>query len=644
MLKGSLLLGAGTAVGGSVALTSPARAAAEGDGAGLAPPSSRLRAGEAGPVEVQPVAAPGEEKLHVREPGSDFMVDILRALKIDYVAAMPGSSFRGLQESVVNYGKNSKPKLIVCAHEETSAAICHGYAKVAGKPMACMVHSNVGLQHASMAIYNAWCDRVPMIVIAGNVLDATKRRPGVEWLHTAQDVAAQVRDFVKWDDMPLSLPHYAESFVRAYSISMTPPQEPVLIVCDAELQEEHMEHRAELKIPRLAAVAPAMGDTASVEAAARLLVNAKNPLIVADRAVRTPDGLPLMVRLAELLNAPVIDQMGRMNFPSNHYLNQTFLQTTLVRDADVILGLELGDVYGLTNAVADLIDKVSRRTIGVDTKVISISTGYGYMKSNQQDFQRYFAADITMAADAEATLPSLIAAIERQITPAQRQVISGRTEKLKQDFKDMREAAVYDAAHGWDASPVSTARLSQELWAQIKSEKWALVSDTDFINRWPQRLWDITETYQYIGAGGGYGVGYGAPAAVGAALAHAEAGRLTVCVQADGDLMCAPQVFWTLAHHSIPMLMLMHNNRAWHQETMHLQRMANRRDRDPTTWGTGTLINEPNIDYAGMARSMGVWAEGPISDPDKLAASITRALAVVKAGKPALIDVITQPR
>jgi acetolactate synthase-1/2/3 large subunit len=581
---------------------------------------------------------------HVEHPGSDFMVDVMKAAGIEFIALTPGSSFRGLHESLVSYGGETTPKMIVVTHEEISAAICHGYAKVAGKPMACLVHSNVGLQHASMAMYNAWCDRAPMMVIAGNVLDATKRRPGVEWYHTAQDLGTIVRDFVKYDDAPVSLQHFAESFMRAQAIAMTPPTKPVLIVADGELQEGEVENGAALRIPHLAVPTPPTGDPQSVATAARWLVSAKKPVIVVDRAARTPAGIKLLVKLAESLNAPVIDLLGRLNFPTNHYLNHTWLQPRLIADADVILALELSDLWGLTNTVPDIVGRPSRSLIKPDTKVVAINTDYLYSKSNMGDQERYFSADLTVAADSEATLPLLIEAVQRELSPALSAVVAARRQPAIDAFEKMRDQARRDAALGWDASPISTARLCQELWAQIRTERWALVSTSQFISRWPQRLWDMTEHHQYIGSEGGYGVGYGAPAAVGAALAHQKAGRLTVNIQHDGDLMMQPGVLWTMAHHSVPMLNVMHNNRAWHQETMHIQRMANRRQRHPERASIGTVISEPDIDFAAVAKGLGVWAEGPISDPAKLGPALTRALAVVKSGKPALLDVLTQPR
>jgi acetolactate synthase I/II/III large subunit len=615
-------------------------------GPAVAEPGSALIAAETqAPVSMPSLSeAAATDSLHIGNPGSDFMVDMLRAVGIEYVAAMPGSTFRGIHESIVNYAGNTQPELITCTHEEASAAIAHGYAKVAGKPMACLVHSTVGLQHASMAIYNAWCDRVPMMILAGNIADSSKRRNGVEWYHTAQDLGAMVRDFTKWDDMPLSLQQYAESFVRAYTLSVTPPMEPVLIVADGDLQERPIEDARDIVVPNLRPVALPAASPGALAAATGLLSEAKSPVIVVDRAIRTAAGMNALVELAQTLNAPVVDLLARMNFPTNHYLNLTWEQARLIRQADVILALEVGDLWGVTSAVSDSINRPSQRIARADVKVISISTGYLYEKSNMQDAQRYSSATLAIAADTEASLPELVRILKVSMTGEQKARAASRTQELKQAFDAMRAAAREDATHGWDASPISTARLSQEVWNAIRNENWALVSSSLFISRWPQRLWDFTEPYQYIGGEGGYGVGYGAPAAVGAAIAHAKAGRLAVNIQTDGDLMVLPGVLWTLAHHKVPLLTVMHNNQAWHQESMHVQRMADRRDRGADKGTVGTVLNDPAIDYAGMAKSMGMWAEGPISAPEDLAPALVRAIAQVKSGRPALLDVITQPR
>lgn len=595
-------------------------------------------------AETSPLIGDTDPDRLIKHPGSDFMVDLLKHSDIKYVAAMAGSSFRGIHESIVNYGGNRDPQLIVCAHEEVSAAICHGYAKVAGKPMACLIHSTVGLQHASMAIYNAWCDRVPMMIIAANHLDATKRRPGVEWTHTAQDLGAMVRDYVKYDDTPRSLQHFAESYMRAFELSLTPPYEPVMIVADGELQEEDIHDASVLSIPKRAPVQPSSASAAAISQIADLLVNAESPLIVADRAARSQTGVDSIVELAETLNAPVVDQGGRMNMPTTHYLNQTSLQQALVRSSDVILALELTDIWGLINSLPDTAERKSSRIARAGAKVIGISANYGYVRSNVQDAQRYYAADVTVDADAQECLPAIIKAVQERLTRQRRRVIAEKTPALRKTYVEMREADASAAAIGWDASPISTARLSMELWDQIKELDWGLVSNSAFISMWPQRLWDIDKYNQYIGGEGGYGIGYTTPASVGAALAHRDAGRIAISITGDGDLMMLPGTLWTMAHHSVPLLTVVHNNRAWHQETMHLKRMSGRRNRNPESWRVGTVINDPHVDYAGMARCMGVWAEGPIDKPEDLAGAISRALAVVKGGKPALLDVVTQVR
>src|SRR6204780_4772795 len=293
-LKGAAASAAALAAG-----TSPA-AAQQPASRRVTPPSASALAEETGAVSSS------VEVLTADRPGSDFMVDVLKSLGFEYVCANPGSSFRALHESIVNYGGNKAPELITCCHEEQSVAMADGYAKIEGKPLAVMAHSTVGLQHASMAIYNAFAAQSPAFIILGNTLDATARRPGVEWYHSAQDAVAMVRDYSKWDDLPISLPHFAESAVRAYQLAMTPPMGPVLLVADSDLQETPMEPGAKRRIPKLTLNGPPAADSAAVAEIAKLLVAAQNPVLLADRAVRTPAGMKLLVELAETLQAPVV--------------------------------------------------------------------------------------------------------------------------------------------------------------------------------------------------------------------------------------------------------------------------------------------------------------------------------------------------
>ena len=595
-------------------------------------------------AQQAPGAASEVEVLTTDTCGSDYMVDVIKSLGFEYVCANPGSSFRGLQESIINYGGNRSPEFITNCHEESSVAMGHGYFKAEGKPLAVLAHGTVGLQHASMAIYNAWCDRVPVYIIIGNYVDAAIRRPA-EWYHGVLDAAAMVRDYVKWDDQPASLTHFGESAVRAYKIAMTPPMAPVLISADAELQESPLESKTKLTVPKLTMPAMPQGEAGAVTELARLLVAAENPVLVADRLARTPAAMPLLIELAETLQAAVIDQGGRMNFPSLHPLNQTQRAAAAIGEADVVVGLEVADFWATVNALRDQLHRSTRKMTKPGAKLATVTTGDLYIRSNYQDFRRMADVDLAIAADGEATLPALIEAVRRATTGDRKRVFQQRGAKLTEASKAARERMREAATYAWDASPLSTARVAAEVWAQIRNEDWSLVSNYySEAGVWPRRLWDFNKPYQWLGHAGGGGIGYGAPSSVGAALANKKYGRFSVSLQTDGDLMYAPGVLWTAAHHRIPLLSVMLNNRAYHQEIMHVQRMCNQRNRGVDRGTMGSTLTDPNIDFAKLAQGLGVYADGPITDPKDLGPALRRAVAAVKRGEPALVDVVTQAR
>ncbi len=595
-------------------------------------------------AQQAPGAASEVEVLTTDTCGSDYMVDVIKSLGFEYVCANPGSSFRGLQESIINYGGNRSPEFITNCHEESSVAMGHGYFKAEGKPLAVLAHGTVGLQHASMAIYNAWCDRVPVYIVIGNYVDAAIRRPA-EWYHGVLDAAAMVRDYVKWDDQPASLTHFGESAVRAYKIAMTPPMAPVLISADAELQESPLESKTKLTVPKLTMPAMPQGEAGAVTELARLLVAAENPVLVADRLARTPGAMPLLIELAETLQAAVIDQGGRMNFPSLHPLNQTQRAAAAIGEADVVVGLEVADFWATVNALRDQLHRSTRKMTKPGAKLATVTTGDLYIRSNYQDFRRMADVDLAIAADGEATLPALIEAVRRATTGDRKRVFQQRGAKLTEASKAARERMREAATYAWDASPLSTARVAAEVWAQIRNEDWSLVSNYySEAGVWPRRLWDFNKPYQWLGHAGGGGIGYGAPSSVGAALANKKYGRFSVSLQTDGDLMYAPGVLWTAAHHRIPLLSVMLNNRAYHQEIMHVQRMCNQRNRGVDRGTMGSTLTDPNIDFAKLAQGLGVYADGPITDPKDLGPALRRAVAAVKRGEPALVDVVTQAR
>ncbi|HKA77906.1 MAG TPA: thiamine pyrophosphate-dependent enzyme, partial [Pseudolabrys sp.] len=466
------------------------------------------------------------------------------------------------------------------------------------------------------------------------------------------DINALVRDFTKWDDQPVSLQHFAQSFVRAYKMAMTPPHEPVMIALDSGLQEQTLHDRSKLTIPRYVPTSPPQGDMNAVREAARLLAAAEHPVIIADKYARTADGVALLVQLAETLQAPVIDQKGRMNFPNTHHLFQNGRAQVLIKEADVILGLELSDYWGTVNGHVDNGENdgtgLQESHIKPNAKLISISSITLNTKSNYQDFQRFQVVDVDMAGDAQATLPALIEAV-KQALPANRAAnLETRGAAMQKAWGEARDRTRQAASYAWDATPISTARMSMEVYAQIKDLDWSSIGGDRQLSSWPSRLWPMDKYYHHIGGPGGYGIGYNASAAVGAALANRAFGRFSVNFQPDGDMMFGPGVLWTAVKHQIPLLSVMHNNRGYHQESMHVQRMSSRRNRVASLGKdiapVGTRLENPTIDYAKLAGAMGMWSAGPITDANELAPALKKAVQVVKSGEPALVDVVTQPR
>lgn len=635
------------AVASAAGVVASGTAGAVGAGGAQAPRLPSALPPTAHTVAVE-TAVPAENSRIGGKPGSDFMVDVIKSLDIKYMPTNCASSFRGIHESLIDYGGNKMPEYISCMHEESAVGMAHGYFKVTGKPLLTLCHGVVGLQHATMAIYNAWCDRVPVIVMGGNDLDASNRPPGVPTFHSAQDINAIVRDYTKWDDTPVAPQHFAQSFVRAYKIATTPPYGPVAISLDAGLQQEPLKDSDKLYIPRLSPTSAPQGDTGAVKEAARLLVKAERPVIVVERSARSENGVRLLVQLAEALQAPVVDLGGRMNFPKTHYLSRP---PTVVNNADVILGMEVADFWGVVNSYVDNGEEgigVNRTRMKPDTKLISINSSELLTKANYQDFQRYQAVDVSMPADAEATLPALIDAVKSAMSNDLKAAFEKRGEAAKKAHVEIRERAREAAAVAWDSSPISTARLSMEIYNAVKTLDWSLVASSGNVSNWPNRLWPMEKYYHWLGSSGGYGVGYGAPASVGAALANRDLGRFSVSIQGDGDLMYAPGVLWTAARHKIPLLSVMHNNRGYHQELMHVQRMANFRNRVANLGNDlgpiGTSIQNPDIEYHKLAESMGWWAKGPIKDPAQLGPALKEAVAAVRSGQPALLNVWTQPR
>jgi len=592
--------------------------------------------------------AKAQSRIEKKQPeyGSDVVVDLMKAFDIEYAAFNPGATFRGIHDSIVNYGGNHRPEVIFCNHEEISVALAHGYAKAKGKPMVAIVHNMVGLQHASMAIFNAWIDRVPVIVLGGTgPMNTKRRRPRIDWIHTALVQGNQVRDYVKWDDQPYTLADVADSFIRGYRIATTEPTAPVYINYDADLQEDRVADSMDIPdVHRYAPPAPMQANPEALRRAAQLLLDAQAPIIIADYLGRNPQSVTLLIELAELLAAPVIDKGARFNFPTTHPLDVTDGARELLQKADVILALDVPDLYGSLTTVSKQ-TRACEYVTSPAAKIISISMNDMLVRSWAGDVQALQPVDVPMSADTSVAIPELTRLCRELLgTNGQKKAaIEARQKELAEKHKSRRAKWMADAQAKASLQNISTAFLAYDLGEVIKREDWVLVNGTS--NGWSRRLWDFTQPNQYLGASGGAGVGYGASAAIGAALALKETGKLAVDIQADGDLLMTSSSLWTAAKHRIPLLIVMHNNQSFYNSEEHGIEVAKYRGRPVENAGVGTHVDDPAVDFAKMAQSFGIHAEGPIQRPAELRPALERALKFVKEKRlPALVDVIAEPR
>jgi acetolactate synthase-1/2/3 large subunit len=560
---------------------------------------------------------------------SDVIVDLMHEYGFPYAALNPGASYRGLHDSMVNYG-NNRPVMMLCQHEETAVQIAHGYAKASGKPMIAILHNLVGLLHANMAVYYAYADRAPVFIIgATGPMDETKRRPRIDWIHSALVQGEAVRAYTKWDYQPTVIDGVPESFARAYSVMMTEPRGPIYMCYDAWLQEQPLEH--EVAVPKGFGLPSAMApDPAALQRAADMLLAAKHPAIIAEYVGREPAGFHALVELAETLNAPVYDVNARLNFPSRHPLNLSMVKDVF-READLILLLDTRDWERPTTELVSTTREVNS-LVPKGCKWIDIGFGDVEISSWAMDYQRLAHADLRILADTTLAIPALT------------KLLKGKVPKREPWFAELRRKAhaewQAEARRDWDASPITLPRLATEVWNAIQSEDWVLTAGT--LDDWARQIWDFDKPYRHPGKSLGTATQIGI--SLGVALAHRDAKRLVVDLQPDGDLMFDAGALWVAAKHRIPLLVVMYNNRAYYNDWEHQIRMAKLRGTPVERAHIGMDMVDPAPDFASMAKAMGWYAEGPIERPADVAPALKRAIERVKAGQPALLDTITQKR
>jgi acetolactate synthase I/II/III large subunit len=575
--------------------------------------------------------------------GSDLMVEVLRELGIKYIALNPGASYRGLHDSMVNFEGGKGPEIILCTHEEIAVAMANGYARATGEIMATGLHNIVGLLHASMAIFNAWCDRTPILNLGGGGPMNTPNRRSTDWVHTALVQGNAVRDYLKYDDQPSDVDAVSESFLKAYRIAMTEPKGPVYICLDTDVQEAKIDKP--MVVPHAQLFRAPAGPGANPESlrqASRLLAEAQWPVIVAGEIARNPKALPPMLDLAEALGAAVIDSDGRYGFPSTHVLNLTNAREEALRPADVVLAL---DVPSLGVPLGPSVRERGNFApiIAPSCKVIHITLLDLERQSWVNDNMWLLPVHVPIAADTSVALPELLEQVRERLKAngdAGRQVFERRA-RIEAIYRETKKKSQEWIKKTWDEKPISQARFFSEINQRVQGKSWALVSAHG--RRWREAI-DVTEPAHGMGGGRGGGVGYGLPSSIGSALGFKGSGRLCVSMIGDGDFLMTSNSLWTAAKYQIPLLVVVLNNHSYYNDEEHQERMARWRQRPIENKGIGIRIEDPVPDLTAIARALHVDGFGPITEPDLLGPALDKAIAIVESGKPAVVDVITQPR
>jgi thiamine pyrophosphate-dependent acetolactate synthase large subunit-like protein len=553
---------------------------------------------------------------------SDVIAETLRALDSPYIALNPGASYRGLHDSLVNYLGNSAPQMLLCLHEESAVAIAHGYAKVTGRAMAAAVHSNVGLMHATMAIFNAWCDRMPMLVLgATGPVDAAKRRPWIDWIHTARDQGALVRPYVKWDDQPASPAAAREALMRAMWLAQAAPQGPVYVNFDAEMQEAALpEPLPPIEVARFMPPVASAPDADAVEKAAALLTHAKKLVMLIGRTSRSIEGWNARARFVEATGARVITDLkvgatyptdDAMHIGAPSVLVPDAKGLAALAEADVILSLDWVDLAGTLRAA---------KAPAPGAKVISVSIDYQIHNGWSMDHQGLAPVDVMLAGDVDATVPLLIAALGE--TPNR---VIARGVPPEPPLPE---------------GPLTVEHLARALRDTVADRA---ISLTHLPLSWNGAWWPFRHPLDFLGSDGGGGLGAGPGVTVGAALALKGSGRIAVGICGDGDFLMGVTALWTAAHYRIPLLIVVANNRSFYNDEVHQERVARMRNRPVENKWIGQRIAEPDIDIAALARAQGAVGYGPIRDIARLSSVFDEAIAAVEQGRVAVVDVRVAP-
>lgn len=572
---------------------------------------------------------------------SDIIVDLIKAYDFPAIPLNPGASYRGLHDSLVNYGEDDPP-MILCNHEKLAVQIAHGYAKATGKPMPAIVHNVVGLLHAPLAVYYAYIDRCPVFLMgATGPMDEKLRRPFIDWIHTAFAQGSAIRDYTKWDYQPGTIHGVPDSFARAYSIMMTEPQGPVYMVYDAGLQEAELKDKIEIPPPDAVKVPPRLAaDPKLIDTAANMLLAADYPILLTEYAARAPIGFDDTVELAETLGCGVFDINKRLGFPNKHPLSVS-MHADAFKGADLVCALDVVDWTRGSHKPNWETRQVEAITTS-DCKWIDIGFADIEISKWATDYNKHHNWDMRILSDTANAIPALTRACKKKISEDQelQKKIAQRTELISSKHNSQWSKWQDDVKKFWDHDPMHEARMAAEIWEVIKDEDWVLSAGT--LKDWVRKVWDFDKSYRHPGRELGTATQFGM--SLGVALAYKDTDKVVINLQPDGDLMFDLGGLWIAAKYEIPMLCLMYNNRAYYNDWAHQISVANKRGTDPDRAYIGMDLEGPAPDFAHIARGMDWWAEGPIMNPGDIQPAVREALKVVKSGKPALVDIITWRR
>jgi acetolactate synthase-1/2/3 large subunit len=590
------------------------------------------------------VEAPkGTRKSNKPAYGSDAVVELLNGFGFDYAFLNPGSSYRGLQDSIVNYNANVKPKVILGLHEDVVTAMAQGYATASGRPALCILHNLVGLMHGVMGIFNIYCSGMPVVILGGSGPSDINLRGPVDYLHSANTQGELVRSFVKWDDEATTVEGVLDSVMRGHKIANTSPKGPVYIAFDSGLQEQALDpsiERPNVDHPHFQAPVPPAANADIIDRVADMLIKARYPMIIGGRVGYLPSATEPVRELVELLGAAYSEDRSFVSMATKHPQNLTGSREAL-KKSDVILAIDCADVHWSVGGYMGARSNTYKKLETQEQQIIDLSLNESASRRWNRVGGPIANTTVQVMADPLTGLAQIIAAVKKRIAAerglaarfAKRaaDIAKEKAELVKRQEKQLKER--------WDQNPISPGRMTAELYAAVRHKPWYLTLRNH--RSWPEGAWEFDGAGQYAGHSSGGGLGHGTGASVGAAFACLADGRFPVGIIGDGDFLMATVAIWTAVHYKVPLLMVINNNTSWYNDEEHQANIAKIRSRPPENAHIGTTTRDPDVDFIKVSEGYGAYTEGPIVEPKDLAGAFKRAVKVVEAGGVAVIDVRT---